>query len=216
MENEVSSISLAKEKSGFAAISTEKSGFAANATSSIQSGVSCGLGPNGAWEHVQVVTEEMANKLVLNRGAVFVKYSVKKSASGHRAKAERLVWLSGDLKLMWKETTTPTTPASTPASASATASRWASSVPLSSAPFTRTDASSAGGDGGKRRGEGWGRRSIAAADILSVSPVPPPDFGCTDLTPNCCLTIQAKSRTLVLEARDSNERDFWQEQVLRL
>ena len=44
---------------------------------------------------MQVVTPAMANKLVLNHGAIFMKFSFKKGSVGVRSKSERLVWLSG-------------------------------------------------------------------------------------------------------------------------
>ena len=50
----------------------------------------------------QVLTPELANKLVLNRGAVFDKYSFAKGRVGFREKAPRLVWVSNDKRIMWQ------------------------------------------------------------------------------------------------------------------
>ncbi|KAJ1490519.1 rab-GTPase-TBC domain-containing protein [Baffinella frigidus] len=67
-----------------------------------------GQGPHGQWEIVQVLTPELANKLVLNRGAIFHKYSFTKGRVGLTVsdKAPRLVWISNDTaikRIMWQE-----------------------------------------------------------------------------------------------------------------
>ena len=67
-------------------------------------GQSRGQWPNGTWEHVEVVTPEVANKLVLNRGAIFMKFSAKKGSVGMKSKAERHVCLAGsgnDQRICW-------------------------------------------------------------------------------------------------------------------
>ena len=149
------------------------------------SGRSAGLGPNGKWEVVQVVTPEVANKLVLNRGAVFQKYSYKKGAlgvKGIKSKSERLVWLSGDNKIMWKEV-----------------ARSATNTPVSPS------------SGAQRRGE-TAPHSIAISDVVSVSEVPPAHYGSD---PETSIYLVSKSRSLLLEAPNADERDFWFQQVER-
>jgi len=166
-------------------------------------GRSSGLGPNGAWEHVQVVTPEMANKLVLNRGAVFTKYSFKQGKGGIRSKSERLVWLSGDNRIMWKDAT-----GAMPASA-------AGATPIDTAAPSLRKASSlaawcgtAGAEGTPSAGSSVA--SMAVADVVSISTTPPAHYGGENTR---SLYIVSKARSLMLEAEDTEERDFWYDQL---
>ena len=144
-------------------------------------GHSRGAGPHGAWEYVQVVTPEVANKLVLNRGAVFMKYSYKKGKAnvfgvkGMNSKSERLIWLSGDNKIMWKEV------------------REEHKSP-----------SSSGSDREKLT------HSVSVEDVVSISRAAPAHYG-SDAERS--LYLVSKRRSLLLEARNADERDFWFEQL---
>jgi len=114
---------------------------------------------------------------VLNRGAVFMKYSYKKGSVGVRSKSERLVWLSGDNKITWKETVT--SPAGRDPPSSSLASGSDSAVRL---------------------------HGISIADVMSISTTPPMQYGGAE---DRSLYIVSKTRSLLLEASDSMERDFW-------
>lgn len=190
-----------KEQADLASSHTQQSGADEMPLSpSLGPGRSAGLGPNGAWEHVQVLTEEMANMLVLNRGAVFMKYSFKKGSVGVRSKAERLVWLSGDNKIMWKDVSS--TPTST-SSVSASLSSWGTTAPKMT---LKHEMSSSSGE----HGRGSGDTCIAVSDVKSISTTPPAHYGSAD---DRSIYIVSKKRSLLLEARDAQDRDFWYEQL---
>jgi len=136
----------------------------------------CGTGPNGDWEHVQVITPDMANRLVLNRGAVFSKYSYKKGMVGVHQKSDRIVWLSGDNKIMWQDPSSKTVLTSNILTGG------------NASPSTRQPA------------------FIAVGDITSISRSAPHHFGVdSDLS----IYIVTTHRSLLLEAPNSDEREFW-------
>ena len=166
-------------------------------------GRSCGLGPNGAWEHVQVVTPEMANKLVLNRGAVFTKYSFKQGKGGIRSKSERLVWLSGDNRIMWKDAA-----GAMPASAAGATPTDLSVPSLRKASSLAAWCGTAGAEGTLSAGSSVA--SMAVADVVSISTTPPAHYGGENTR---SLYIVSKARSLMLEAEDTEERDFWYDQL---
>ena len=155
-------------------------------------GRSCGLGPNGAWEHVQVVTPEMANKLVLNRGAIFTKYSYKKGAVNMRSKAERLVWLSGDNRIMWKACDSAGAATASSSSSSSSFAGWGSRG--SGAPAAKGEGSTSASSGAA---------GMAVADVVSISKTPPGHYGGE---PALSLYIVSKKRSLMLEVSRQLER----------
>mmetsp|Transcript_45541 Transcript_45541/g.143032 ORF Transcript_45541/g.143032 Transcript_45541/m.143032 type:complete len:735 (-) Transcript_45541:9-2213(-) len=136
----------------------------------------CGTGPNGDWEHVQVITPDMANRLVLNRGAVFSKYSYKKGMVGVKQKSDRIVWLSGDNKIMWQD----------PSSKSV----------LTSNILTGGNASPS------TRQPGF----IVVGEIISISRTAPHHYGVDN---ELSIYIVTTHRSLLLEAPNSEEREFW-------
>jgi hypothetical protein len=166
-------------------------------------GRSSGLGPNGAWEHVQVVTPEMANKLVLNRGAVFTKYSFKQGKGGIRSKSERLVWLSGDNRIMWKDAA-----GGMPASAAGATPTDTAAPSLRKASSLAAWCGTAGAEGTPSAGSSVA--SMAVADVVSISTTPPAHYGGENTR---SLYIVSKARSLMLEAEDTDERDFWYDQL---
>ena len=123
----------------------------------------------------QVVTPEIANKLVLNRGAVFMKYSYKKGKANifgvksMNSKSERLVWLSGDSKIMWKEVD------------SKSPSKGETSL-----------------------------HSIAVQDVVSISTAAPAHYCSHE---DRCIYLVSKRRSLLLEASNVDDRDFWFDQL---
>jgi len=161
--------------------------YAAEPAQACGAGRSCGLGPNGAWEHVQVVTPEMANKLVLNRGAVFTKYSYKKGAVNMRSKAERLVWLSGDNRIMWKAYDPAGAATASPSSSSSSFAGWGSRA--SGAPAAKAEGSTSASSGAA---------GMAVADVVSISKTAPGHYGGE---PARSLYIVSKKRSLMLEVR---------------
>ena len=62
-----------------------------------EAGVSmtAGASRDEQWAHEQVVAPDVANQLVVNRGAIFIKIGKASRVLGVRQKSERLVWLSG-------------------------------------------------------------------------------------------------------------------------
>jgi hypothetical protein len=54
-----------------------------------------------------VISAAEANRLVLNRGAVFAKCSYTHGSLGLSVKAPRLVWLSGDKRIVWQPAEAP-------------------------------------------------------------------------------------------------------------
>lgn len=131
-----------------------------------------GHGPHGRWEIVQVISPAMANKLVLNRGAMFSKFSYKRASVGVRYKEDRLVWLSGDNKIQWQDPLAPKHPA--PSSA-------------------------------RNR-----PNSIHLKDVKQIARTAPEHY-CVDEAR--CIYIVTPVRSLLLEAKDTDERDFWFEQL---
>mmetsp|Transcript_43359 Transcript_43359/g.102048 ORF Transcript_43359/g.102048 Transcript_43359/m.102048 type:complete len:551 (+) Transcript_43359:82-1734(+) len=162
-----------------------------------------GQGPHGQWEIVQVLTPELANKLVLNRGAIFHKYSFTKGRVGLTVsdKAPRLVWISNDTaikRIMWQD------PLFTPGQRNKGSMEKGGALAWGSQ-------NAASGSMQKTLSAGKSKASsMLLPHVSSISREAPAHY-LVDQTR--CLYIVSHARSLCLEAEDTAEREFWFEQL---
>ena len=180
-----------------------------------EAGVSmtAGASRDEQWAHEQVVAPDVANQLVVNRGAIFIKIGKASRVLGVRQKSERLVWLSGvgsEQKICWRKL-----------------------LPRSSITGLHLRARVAGVFRDRRGGVGGGHKhtgvvrepacshegehseeasSMAVCDVVSISISPPAHVSADS---DRCLHLESSSRSLLLEAKDKGERDFWYEELSR-
>jgi hypothetical protein len=150
-----------------------------------------------------------------------MKFSAKKGSVGMKSKAERHVCLAGsgnDQRICWAPPRQESQKVSDKASSSGMSirsrlKRWSSKklegdapresseVPPGAVPQSPPGISSGGRDSS---------HSMAVQDLVSISKTPPAHYGSEQ---NRSLYLVSKTRSLLLEASDSCERDFWFEQL---